>query len=143
MYITFDWRHFFTSHFFVTWKPLIIFLYFPSKLFLTFDFWFDINRIYFCLICAWADSVAYNYHIIIFNVAFMLYYEIKLTGYWLMLLKVDRHPQFKRSRCLFVVRTDGGWIDFSYQKCLRAYIRDKYPSHSERFIKEHFKRGSG
>ncbi|KAG6672037.1 hypothetical protein I3842_16G036900 [Carya illinoinensis] len=58
-------------------------------------------------------------------------------------IMVDRHPQFKRSRCLFVVRTDGGWIDFSYQKCLRAYIRDKYPSHAERFIKEHFKRGSG
>ncbi|KAG9160927.1 hypothetical protein Leryth_008741 [Lithospermum erythrorhizon] len=57
-------------------------------------------------------------------------------------IMVDRHPQFKHSRCLFVVRTDGGWIDFSYQKCLRAYIRDKYPAHAERFIKEHFKRGS-
>ncbi|KAK4428877.1 protein DCL, chloroplastic [Sesamum alatum] len=58
-------------------------------------------------------------------------------------IMVDRHPQFRHSRCLFVVRTDGGWIDFSYQKCLRAYIRDKYPSHAERFISEHFKRGSG
>ncbi|KAF9621911.1 hypothetical protein IFM89_029131 [Coptis chinensis] len=58
-------------------------------------------------------------------------------------IMVDRHPQFKRSRCLFVVRTDGGWIDFSYQKCLRAYIRDKYPAYAERFIREHFKRGSG
>ncbi|KAL2458993.1 hypothetical protein Fot_55279 [Forsythia ovata] len=58
-------------------------------------------------------------------------------------IMVDRHPQFRHSRCLFVVRTDGGWIDFSYQKCIRAYIRDKYPSHAERFIKEHFKRGSG
>ncbi|KAK2660227.1 hypothetical protein Ddye_006760 [Dipteronia dyeriana] len=57
-------------------------------------------------------------------------------------IMVDRHPQFRHSRCLFVVRTDGGWIDFSYQKCLRAYIRDKYPSHAERFIREHFKRGS-
>ncbi|KAI3991160.1 hypothetical protein MKX01_022381 [Papaver californicum] len=57
-------------------------------------------------------------------------------------IMVDRHPQFKYSRCLFVVRTDGGWIDFSYQKCLRAYIRDKYPSYAERFIKEHFKRTS-
>ncbi|KAK4745628.1 hypothetical protein SAY87_011940 [Trapa incisa] len=57
-------------------------------------------------------------------------------------IMVDRHPQFRRSRCLFVVRTDGGWIDFSYQKCLRAYVRAKYPSHAERFIKEHFKRGS-
>ncbi|KAH9758134.1 DCL protein (DUF3223) [Citrus sinensis] len=58
-------------------------------------------------------------------------------------IMVDRHPQFGHSRCLFVVRTDGGWIDFSYQKCLRAYIRDKYPSHAERFIREHFSRGSG
>ncbi|KAM1725944.1 hypothetical protein ACFX12_016781 [Malus domestica] len=58
-------------------------------------------------------------------------------------IMVDRHPQFKHSRCLFVIRTDGVWIDFSYQKCLRAYIRDKYPSHADRFIREHFKRGSG
>ncbi|KAJ0025517.1 hypothetical protein Pint_08724 [Pistacia integerrima] len=56
---------------------------------------------------------------------------------------VDRHPEYRHSRCLYVVRTDGGWIDFSYQKCLRAYIRDKYPSYAERFIREHFKRGSG
>ncbi|XP_006659296.1 protein DCL homolog, chloroplastic [Oryza brachyantha] len=55
-------------------------------------------------------------------------------------IMVDRHPQFRKSRCLFVVRTDGVWIDFSYQKCLRAYIREKYPSHAERFIREHFKR---
>ncbi|KAL5707061.1 hypothetical protein ACHQM5_025156 [Ranunculus cassubicifolius] len=58
-------------------------------------------------------------------------------------IMVDRHPQFRRSRCLFVIRTDGAWIDFSYQKCLRSYIRDKYPCHAERFIREHFKRGSG
>ncbi|KAG6674586.1 hypothetical protein I3842_15G050700 [Carya illinoinensis] len=58
-------------------------------------------------------------------------------------IMVDRHPTFKSSRCLFVIRTDGGWIDFSYLKCLQAYIRDKYPSHAERFIREHFKRGSG
>lgn len=57
-------------------------------------------------------------------------------------IMVDRHPQFWHSRCLFVVRTDGGWIDFSYQKCLRQYIRNKYPSHAQRFIREHFKRGS-
>ncbi|CAL9174655.1 unnamed protein product [Musa hybrid cultivar] len=55
-------------------------------------------------------------------------------------IMVDRHPQFGNSRCLFVVRTDGGWIDFSYQKCLRAYVKRKYPSHAEKFIREHFKR---
>ncbi|KAK9269875.1 hypothetical protein L1049_025448 [Liquidambar formosana] len=58
-------------------------------------------------------------------------------------IMVDRHPQFRHSRCLFVVRTDGGWIDFSYQKCLRAYIRDKYPTCAERFIRGHYKRSSG
>jgi hypothetical protein len=56
-------------------------------------------------------------------------------------IMVDRHPQFRNSRCLFVVRADGGWIDFSYQKCLRAYVKDKYPSDAEKFIREHFKRG--
>ncbi|KAG4157876.1 hypothetical protein ERO13_D02G090400v2 [Gossypium hirsutum] len=54
-------------------------------------------------------------------------------------IMVDRHPQFRWTRCLFVVRTNGGWIDFSYHKCLRAYIRDKYPSLAERFIGEHFR----
>ncbi|CAJ1973423.1 unnamed protein product [Sphenostylis stenocarpa] len=64
-------------------------------------------------------------------------------GCGLEAIMVDRHPQYRQSRCLFVVRTDGGWIDFSYQKCLREYIRDKYPTHAERFIRQHFKRGSG
>ncbi|PSR99804.1 Protein DCL like [Actinidia chinensis var. chinensis] len=54
-------------------------------------------------------------------------------------IMVDRHPQFRCSRCLFVARTDGGWIDFSYHECHRAYIRRKYPSCAERFIKDHFK----
>ncbi|KAG9440325.1 hypothetical protein H6P81_020490 [Aristolochia fimbriata] len=58
-------------------------------------------------------------------------------------IMVDRHPQFRQSRCLFVVRTDGLWIDFSYQKCLRAYVREKYPTHAERFIRQHFKRSNG
>ncbi|XP_020267007.1 protein DCL, chloroplastic [Asparagus officinalis] len=61
-------------------------------------------------------------------------------GCGLASIMVDRHPTFKKSRCLFVVRTDGVWIDFSYQKCLRAYIREKYPSYAEKFIREHFKR---
>ncbi|XP_019436926.1 PREDICTED: protein DCL, chloroplastic-like [Lupinus angustifolius] len=58
-------------------------------------------------------------------------------------IMVDRHHQFQRSRCLFVVRTDGSCIDFSYRKCLQGYITDKYPSYAERFIREHFKRGRG
>lgn len=73
----------------------------------------------------------------------LVYEKISRSPNYFLFCKVDRHPQFRHSRCLFVVRTDGGWIDFSYQKCLRAYIRDKYPTHAERFIREHFKRGSG
>ncbi|KAJ4828971.1 hypothetical protein Tsubulata_036928 [Turnera subulata] len=57
-------------------------------------------------------------------------------------IMVDRHPEFRNSRCLFVVRTDGAWIDFSYQKCIRAYVRHKYPTYAERFIRAHFKRRS-
>ncbi|PIA27133.1 hypothetical protein AQUCO_08300074v1 [Aquilegia coerulea] len=64
------------------------------------------------------------------------------VGVGLHSIMVDRHPQFKGSRCLFVIRTDGAWIDFSYQKCVRAYIRDKYPTYAERFIRTHYKRGS-
>lgn len=54
-------------------------------------------------------------------------------------IMVDRHPQFRFSRSLFVVRTDGGHTDFSYKKCLRAYVRSKYPSHAEGFISKHFR----
>ncbi|CAN6216994.1 unnamed protein product [Urochloa humidicola] len=52
-------------------------------------------------------------------------------------IMVDRHPEFRQSRCLFVVRTNGDWEDFSYRKCLRAYIEGKYPSHADRFMQKH------
>ncbi|CAN6203917.1 unnamed protein product [Urochloa humidicola] len=52
-------------------------------------------------------------------------------------IMVDRHPEFRQSRCLFVVRTNGVWEDFSYRKCLRAYIQEKYPSHADRFLQKH------
>lgn len=45
--------------------------------------------------------------------------------------KVDRHPQFTQSRCFFVVRTDGVWEDFSYNKCLKGYLRVKYPERED------------
>ncbi|GAB2222452.1 hypothetical protein Droror1_Dr00013673 [Drosera rotundifolia] len=43
-------------------------------------------------------------------------------------IMVDRHPIYRQSRCLFVVRTDGVWIDFSYHKCIKAYLRTKFSS---------------
>jgi hypothetical protein len=36
---------------------------------------------------------------------------------------------------LIFVRTDGIWIDFSYQDCLRAYIREKHRSHAEKSVR--------
>ena len=105
------------------------------------------NNTAFCKITLKVVSLLYTYLIyalsltgdpkfifIIQNCICNWFFELGLS------LKVDRHPEFRKSRCLFVVRTDGVWIDFSYQKCLRAYIREKYPSHAERFIGEHFKR---
>ncbi|GJR40584.1 hypothetical protein Tco_1216268 [Tanacetum coccineum] len=40
-------------------------------------------------------------------------------------IMVDRHPHYRFARCLFVVRTDGGVIDFSYRKCIQAYKRSR------------------
>ncbi|KAK4263359.1 hypothetical protein QN277_028781 [Acacia crassicarpa] len=74
--------------------------------------------------------------------AYHPHYEDKI-GCGLESVMVDRHPMFSHSKCLFVVRTDGGQIDFSYRKCLHEYIRNKYPSHAERFIQEHLKHGFG
>ncbi|XP_042453715.1 protein DCL homolog, chloroplastic-like [Zingiber officinale] len=61
-------------------------------------------------------------------------------GCGLSSIVVDRHPEFRYSRCLFVARTDGDLVDFSYNKCLKTYIRSKYPSHAEWFIRKHFGR---
>ncbi|KAL6854560.1 hypothetical protein ACP4OV_019122 [Aristida adscensionis] len=52
-------------------------------------------------------------------------------------IMVDRHSEFRKSRCLFVVRTNGECEDFSYLKCLQAYIEEKYPQHADRFIQKH------
>ncbi|XP_039808888.1 protein DCL homolog, chloroplastic-like [Panicum virgatum] len=52
-------------------------------------------------------------------------------------IMVDRHRGFRFSRCLFVVRTNGDWEDFSYRKCLQAYIKEKYPSYADRFLQKH------
>uniref|UniRef100_A0ACD5XQN8 Uncharacterized protein n=1 Tax=Avena sativa TaxID=4498 RepID=A0ACD5XQN8_AVESA len=52
-------------------------------------------------------------------------------------IMVNKHPEFRRTRCLFISRTNGDLEDFSYRKCLRAYIERAYPSHADRFIDKH------
>ncbi|GJM99703.1 hypothetical protein PR202_ga16828 [Eleusine coracana subsp. coracana] len=53
-------------------------------------------------------------------------------------IMVAKHPNYRNSSCLFVLRTNGDLEDFSYRKCLRAYLEGKYPSHADRFLQKHF-----
>ncbi|KAL5206007.1 hypothetical protein ABZP36_034216 [Zizania latifolia] len=52
-------------------------------------------------------------------------------------IMVDRHTDFSQSRCLYVVRTNGDTEDFSYRKCLRGYIKEKYPTLAADVIQKH------
>jgi hypothetical protein len=43
-------------------------------------------------------------------------------------IKVDHHDSHSKSRCFFVVRTDGTVCDFSYHKCIKGKANAKNPS---------------
>lgn len=58
-------------------------------------------------------------------------------------IKVDYHPEFEESRCLFIVRKDGVAVDFSYWKCIKGLIKKNYPLYADSFILKHFRRRSG
>ncbi|KAL3514527.1 hypothetical protein ACH5RR_027244 [Cinchona calisaya] len=51
---------------------------------------------------------------------------------------IGYHPDFDRSRCLFIFRKDGELVDFSYWKCIKGLIRKKYPLYADTFIIRHF-----
>lgn len=55
-------------------------------------------------------------------------------------ITIGYHSQFEESRCLFIVRTDGELVDFSYWKCIKGFIRKKYPLYADSFILKHFRR---
>jgi hypothetical protein len=88
----------------------------------------------------------------VFGRKYMFYNFIFLSGclhlkmpvsnhlYLAMLLKVGKHPDFRKSRCLFIVRTNGETEDFSYRKCIKEYIKQKYPSQADDFIQNHLTR---
>lgn len=57
-----------------------------------------------------------------------------------IILQVGLHPEFENSRCLFIVRKDGEQIDFSFWKCVKGFIRQKYPMYADSFILRHFRR---
>ena len=57
-----------------------------------------------------------------------------------IIFQVGLHPEFENSRCLFIVRKDGEQVDFSFWKCVKGLIRQKYPMYADSFILRHFRR---
>ncbi|XP_010552513.1 PREDICTED: protein DCL, chloroplastic-like [Tarenaya hassleriana] len=55
-------------------------------------------------------------------------------------IMVGHHPDFERSRCLFIARKDGEIVDFSYWKCIKGLIRKNYPLYADSFILRHFRK---
>ncbi|KAH7520175.1 protein DCL homolog, chloroplastic [Ziziphus jujuba] len=66
-------------------------------------------------------------------------YETKI-GCGVESIMIGYHPEFKETRCMFVVRKDGELVDFSYWKCIKGLIRKKYPLFADSFILRHFRR---
>ncbi|XP_028772538.1 protein DCL, chloroplastic-like isoform X2 [Neltuma alba] len=64
----------------------------------------------------------------------------KKKGCGIDYITVGYHPNFERSRCLFIVRKDGELVDFSYWKCIKGLIRKNYPLYADSFILRHFRR---
>ncbi|KAB1220239.1 Protein DCL, chloroplastic [Morella rubra] len=64
----------------------------------------------------------------------------KKIGCGIDYITVGYHPEFERSRCLFIVRKDGELVDFSYWKCIKGMIRKNYPLYADSFILRHFRR---
>ncbi|KAI3688980.1 hypothetical protein L2E82_46926 [Cichorium intybus] len=64
----------------------------------------------------------------------------KKIGCGIDYIMVGNHPDFESSRCLFIVRTNGEIVDFSYWKCVKAFIKKKYPLQADSFILQHFRK---
>ncbi|KAL7595438.1 hypothetical protein Lser_V15G31209 [Lactuca serriola] len=64
----------------------------------------------------------------------------KKIGCGIDYIMVGHHPDFESSRCLFIVRKNGEMVDFSYWKCVKAFIKKKYPLQADSFINQHFQR---
>lgn len=64
----------------------------------------------------------------------------KKIGFGIDYITIGYHPEFENSRCLFIVRKDGEFVDFSYWKCIKGFIRNNYPQYASRFISKHFRK---
>lgn len=91
------------------------------------------KRCMHCSHCLWG-KVNYNTCFVIFSCCW--------NGYCILLWQIGYHPDFERSRCLFIVREDGELVDFSYWKCIKGLIRKNYPLYADSFILRHFRKKS-
>ncbi|XP_058786201.1 protein DCL, chloroplastic-like [Vicia villosa] len=66
----------------------------------------------------------------------------KKIGCGIDYITIGYHPDFDRSRCMFIVRKDGEMVDFSYWKCIKGLIRKNYPLYADSFIIRHFRNRS-
>ncbi|CAL0327063.1 unnamed protein product [Lupinus luteus] len=66
----------------------------------------------------------------------------KKIGCGIDYITIGYHPNFDRSRCLFIVRKDGELVDFSFWKCIKGLIRKNYPLYADSFILRHFRKRS-
>ncbi|MED6218733.1 hypothetical protein PIB30_029181 [Stylosanthes scabra] len=66
----------------------------------------------------------------------------KKIGVGVDYITIGYHPNFERSRCLFIARKDGEMVDFSYWKCIKGLIRKNYPLYADSFILRHFRKRS-
>ncbi|CAI8599243.1 unnamed protein product [Vicia faba] len=66
----------------------------------------------------------------------------KKIGCGIDYITIGYHPDYDSSRCMFIVRTDGEMIDFSYWKCIKGLIRKNYPLYADSFILRHFRNRS-
>ncbi|XP_040995615.1 protein DCL homolog, chloroplastic [Juglans microcarpa x Juglans regia] len=64
----------------------------------------------------------------------------KKIGCGIDYITIGYHPEFERSRCLFIVRKDGELVDFSYWKCIKGLIKKNYPLYADSFILRHFQK---
>lgn len=64
----------------------------------------------------------------------------KKIGCGIDYIMVGHHPEFENSRCLFIVQKDGQVVDFSYWKCIKGLIKQKYPLYADSFILRHFRK---
>ncbi|KAL8109586.1 hypothetical protein AgCh_025628 [Apium graveolens] len=66
--------------------------------------------------------------------------KVVKMGAGIKYVMIDKHSSFQNTRCFHIVRTDGHKEDFSYIKCLKNYMKEKFPDRAEAFVLKYFKR---